>query len=154
MFERCNRHLRTTLKQARTIATNENADRLEVQHLLLAAVEHPSPQTATALRNLGLSGKTVREALDQEFMSALSAVSVSVTRSPERRRVPKHSIPRWGQSSKLALERTLEVATTRGDTLLDDRHLVLAIAKAEAGVAPLLFETLGITRDQIESAFE
>ena len=152
MFERFSGHLRTTVAGARSIARLQGSPTIEAQHLLLAILDDPSARTARAIRRLGLSKEAVGDAIDRELAGALGAVGVSLESFASTRRVPGSSNPRWGQSAKLALERTLRAASDRGDKRLDDRHLLLGLARAEAGVVPRLFELLGLTPGSVAAA--
>ena len=152
MFERFSRTARATLKRAQAIAAEDGAGSVEAEHLLLAVARQPSDRTARALRGLGVTEQTVRTALDEEFTHALHAVGVAAAPGSQRPSRPTRSNPRWGQSAKLALVRTLQVAVDRGQKPLDDHHILLALAQAEAGVIPRVLRTLDLTPSDIETA--
>ena len=60
--------------------------------------------------------------------------------------------PKWVQSAKLALVRALQVTVDRGHKRIDDRHLLIALSLAEAGVMPRVLHTLGVTASDIDIA--
>jgi ATP-dependent Clp protease ATP-binding subunit ClpA len=144
-------HLRSIVDRARAVAVSRGSTTIEAEHLLLAVLEHPSVRLHDGLRTLWLTGEMVTDALDREFEDALCAVGVTPPPSIVPA-APRVSRPGWGQSAKLAWARTAEAAAARGVTRLDDRHLVIGIVRAEAGVIPRLLERLGLTRAAIEQA--
>lgn len=152
MFERFSQSLRSTVEDALEVARGEHAHSLEAQHLLLALVHRASGPTASALDQLGLTEGAIRAALDREVVSALQLVGVAAPTGPRPASGTSTTSPRFGQSAKLALERTLQVATSSGDRKLDDRHLLLAIARAEAGVIPRLLDELNLSLARITTA--
>ena len=152
MFERFSRAARATVKRAQAIAAEDGAGTVEAEHLLLAVVHQPSERTASALRTLGLTEETVRTALDEEFTHALHAVGVAAAPGAQRPSRPTRTNPRWGQSAKLALVRTMQVAVDRGQKPLDDHHILLGLAQAEAGVIPRVLRTMDVTPSDIEAA--
>ena len=145
-------HLRTIVNNARSIAASRGSTTIEAEHLLLAILEHPSARLNDGLQFLRLTADSVADALDREFDHALRAVGV-VPPSPlgvlAARRPAK---PGWGQSAKLAWERTARAASERGAKRLDDRHLLVGITRAEAGVIPRMLDGLGLTPAAIERA--
>src|SRR2546425_1717992 len=132
MFERLGHDARSTVHQAQLQAREEGAGTIEAPHLLLALTEAPG-RAGRVLANLGMTGETVRAALDREFADALAAVGVHES-LPARRKLstPRRGFPRWGQSAKLAIKRALGEAIRRGDGKLGNEHLLLAVVSAEA----------------------
>jgi ATP-dependent Clp protease ATP-binding subunit ClpA len=153
MFERLSENMKQTVREARDLAREERADTVEVEHLLLAVVRHPDAPTGPVLAQLGLTEASVRAGLDRELVSALQAVGVSAPAGGRAGFRRPGSTPRFGQSAKLAIVRMLERAQERGDREIGHRHLVLAIASAEAGVVPRLLAELDLTRVRIDAAF-
>ncbi len=161
MFERFSPAARILAVCAIDIAAADGAATVEAEHLLLALTrqaEDPTTHgltletedaTTRALNTLGITETAVRAALDSEFADALQAVGVTATRSPSRR---GRSRPKWGQSAKLALERTLQVTVDRGHKRIDTRHLLLALSHAEAGVVPRVLRTLDVSASDIDAA--
>src|SRR2546430_7349719 len=152
MLERFGRDARATVRRAQSRARAEGAISLEAQHLLLALTEVPSGRAGRVIVSLGLTQETVRQALDREMARALAAAGVHET--PPVRRIPPtlgRGFPRWGQSAKLALKRTLEEALRRGDRTMGNEHLLLAIVSAEAGVIPRVLEEIQITPAQVRA---
>ena len=135
MVERFSGQLRDTVKHAEVIARSEGSATIEAEHLLRAIVEDPSARTRDAVRVLGLTTDSVGDALRRELDDALRAVGVVPPAPPATAGVPGGPTPRWGQSAKLALERTVRAAAERGERRLDDRHLLLGITRAEEPTA-------------------
>ncbi len=152
MFERFSRTARSTVKRARDIAAAGGSETIEAEHLLLALTQTASNPTAHALRSLGVTEATVRSALDDEFARALQTVGVLAPAPASRLLRPNPSTPKWGQSAKLALERTLQIAVDRGHKRIDDRHILLALSQAEAGVIPRVLRVLDVTPGGIDAA--
>jgi ATP-dependent Clp protease ATP-binding subunit ClpA len=153
MFERLSEDMKHTVREAREIARDERADSVEVEHLLLAVARHPDARTGPVLAQLGLTEESVRAGLDRELVSALQAVGVAAPAGGRAGFRRAGSAPRFGQSAKLAIVRTMERAQERGDREIGHRHLMLAIASAEAGVVPRLLAELDLTRARVEAAF-
>jgi ATP-dependent Clp protease ATP-binding subunit ClpA len=155
MFERFSRSARATVKRARDVAAVDGSETVEAQHLLLALTRHAGNPTARALDTLGMSEQAVRAALEEEFTHALQTVGVTATvpqRRPSRAGRSGRPTPKWGQSAKLALVRALQVTVDRGHKRIDDRHLLIALSLAEAGVMPRVLNALGVTASDIDIA--
>jgi ATP-dependent Clp protease ATP-binding subunit ClpA len=152
VFERFSRSARATVKRAQRVAAEEGAGSVEAEHLLLALTQQASDRTARALHALSVTDVTVRAALDREFADALRAVGVVAPVGPGPSSGLTTSTPRWGQSAKLALMRTLQVALDRGHKRIEDHHILLALTHAEAGVIPRVLRTLDISASDIEAA--
>jgi ATP-dependent Clp protease ATP-binding subunit ClpA len=152
MFERFSRSARAAVKRARDVAATDGSDTVEAKHLLLALTQHAEGPTTRALDTLGMTEPAVRAALDDELAHALQAVGVAVGVPPRRPSRSDRSTPKWGQSAKLVLVRALQVAVDRGDKRIEDRHLLLALSHAEAGVIPRVLRTLNIAASDIDAA--
>jgi ATP-dependent Clp protease ATP-binding subunit ClpA len=153
MFERFSRSAHVAVKRAGDLAAADRAATVEAEHLLLALTQQSNEPTAQALDALGITETAVRAALDEEFTRALQTVGVAATVPP--RRPPsgrRRSTPKWGQSAKLTLVRTLQVALDRGHKRIDDRHILLALSRAEAGVIPRVLRALDVTPSDIDTA--
>lgn len=151
MFERFSRSTRAVVKHAQELAVADGADSVEAEHLLLALIQRADEPTTRALATLGMTEPRVREALDEEFVQALATVGVAATVPPRRPSQPGRANPKWGQSAKLTLVRSLQVALDRGHKPIDDRHLLLAISQAEAGVIPHVLQTLHVSASDLET---
>jgi ATP-dependent Clp protease ATP-binding subunit ClpA len=155
MFERFTRSARATVQRARDVAATEGSATVEAQHLLLALTQRADDPTSRALATLGISERAVRGALEEEFTHALQAVGVAATTprpGPPRPGRAGGPTPRWGQSAKLVLVRALRVAIDRGHKRIEDRHLLIALSLAEAGVIPRVLRTLGVAPTDIDIA--
>jgi ATP-dependent Clp protease ATP-binding subunit ClpA len=153
MFERFSPSARAAVKRAGRLAAADGAATVEAEHLLLALTQQTNEPTARALDALGMTETAVRAMLDEEFTSALQTVGVATTVPPRRRPSrPGRSTPKWGQSAKLTLVRTLRVSLDRGHKRIDDRHILLALSQAEAGVIPRVLRALDVTPSDIDTA--
>lgn len=152
MFERFSRSSRAVVKHAQEIAADDGADTVEAEHLLLALTQRSDEPTTRALATLGMTEPTVRAALDEEFAHALATVGVTAAVPPRRPLQRGRANPKWGQSAKLALVRSLQVAVDRGHKPIDNRHLLLAISQAEAGVIPRVLRTLHVSASDLDTA--
>lgn len=152
MFERFSRPARAAVKRAQRVAGEEGAGSVEAEHLLLALTQQASDRTARALHTLGMTDAMVRAALQREFADALLAVGVVGPVGPRPSSGSTTSTPRWGQSAKLTLVRTLQVALDRGHKRIEEHHILLALTHAEAGVIPRVLRTLDISPSDIEAA--
>lgn len=152
MFERFSRSARAAVKRAGDLAAADGAATVEAEHLLLALTQQTNEPTARALNALGMTETAVRAVLDDEFTRALQTVGVAATVPPRRASRPGRSTPKWGQSAKLTLVRTLQVALDRGHKRIDDRHILLALSQAEAGVIPRVLRALDVTPSDIDAA--
>lgn len=154
MFERFGTGPRQVLRRAQLRARAQGAATFEASDLLLALAEEPSGRVREVLGEVGLDADTLRDGLRREFASALAAVGVH--EDVPARRVPIGSrrgpYPRWGESAKLALRRSLGEAVRRGERPMGSEHLLLAIVDAEAGVVPRLLEELRVSPSRIREA--
>lgn len=150
MFERFSRPARAAVTAAQRTAAAEGATTVEAEHFLLALSVDASARTTHALQALGVTEAAVRAALDKERTHALQLVGVANT-AAQRKPLPPKATPRFGQSAKLALERSLEVALDRGDRSIDDHHILLALGRAEAGVIPGVLRALDITSSALDA---
>jgi ATP-dependent Clp protease ATP-binding subunit ClpA len=153
MFEKFDRDARGTILRAREQAKRAGSPTLEAEHFLLALAEAPIGRAGAALTGLGVTEEAVRGAMDRELVGALASVGVreasSLSAATPR---PRRGVPRWGQSAKLAIQRALEEAVSRGDRRIGNEHVLLALVGAEAGVVPRLLNELDLTPDQIRAA--
>lgn len=145
MFERFTRETRVTVRRAAEIAETEEAALVQSEHLLLALVDPARDSVGRSLVAAGISAERIRAARDREFQSALASVGVDTARPapPPPSRLRRGRTTRFAPSAKLALQRTLVVATDEGERRISTRHLLLAIAGAEVGSTPALLAALG-----------
>jgi ATP-dependent Clp protease ATP-binding subunit ClpA len=150
MFERFSKTAREVVKQAQELAAAEGATSVEAHHLLIAAAEARDSDTAASLSHLGINGQTIDEARAREFRKALTSVGIDTSsQAPLGSSRLRRSTPRFGQSAKLVLQRTIEEATNANAPRITERHLVLGIVSAEAGTTPRLLNELHVTAGQI-----
>ena len=152
MFERFASDTHEKVRRAAELAEAENASIVEVEHLLAALVDPVTDSVGQLLETAGASGPAIRAARDREFQTALALVGVQTQRpspsaAPRQRRGRSTS---FGPSAKLALERTLAIATDSDERRITTRHLALAIVGADVGIMPRLLMELGINRAEIE----
>ena len=154
MFEKLGRDGRGTIVRAREQAKRAGSPTLEAEHILLALAEVPLGRAGAALTSLGLTEEVVRASIDRELVGALAAVGVRESRTPSAVPRARRGEPRWGQSAKLAMKRSLEETVRRGERRIGNEHLLLALVGAEAGVVPRLLDELDLTPDQIRAALD
>jgi len=142
-----------TITRACDVAAASGSEAVEAEHLLLALTQRADVATSRALETLGLTERAVRAALNEDFAEALSVMGVPATLAnhpapsgPARARV------KWGQSATLVLERALKAAATEGRWRIGDRHLLIALSRAEAGVIPRVLASLDVNGVDIEAA--
>lgn len=143
-----------TITRACDVAAAGGFDTVEAEHLLVALTQQADEPTARALQALGMTERAVGAALDDEYAGALGVVGVSGPLAT-RPKLPKGSAaarPKWGQSATLVLGRALQAAADRGQRRVGDRHLLIALSQAEAGVIPRVLATLGVNAADIEAA--
>ena len=154
MFERFTKQARQTVRRAAEIAEQEGAATVEVEHLLTAVVDPAGDDVGLRLVALGITPARVRDARDREFQSALALAGVHTDRSapaPMRRQMRGRTTT-FAPSSKLALERTLEVALASGDRRISNKNLLIAITHTNVGVIPRLLRELDTTPDELREA--
>ncbi|QBI21043.1 hypothetical protein ER308_16665 [Egibacter rhizosphaerae] len=151
MFERFARETREAVRRAAEIAEGEHASVVQAEHLLTAIVDPAREPVGQSLVDAGITSEAIRSARDREFQSALSAVGVDTHRplpSPTSR-LRRGRTTRFAPSAKLALERTLGLASAEGARRISNRHLLTAIVSADTGRTPQLLEELGTTADEV-----
>jgi ATP-dependent Clp protease ATP-binding subunit ClpA len=151
MFERFTRETRVAVRRAAEIAEAEGAAVVQSEHLLLALVDPARDSVGRSLIEAGITAERIRSARDREFQSALASVGVDTDRSapPPPSRLRRGRATRFAPSAKLALERTLVVATEEDARRISTRHLLVAIAGAEVGTTPALLAELGTDAEQL-----
>lgn len=131
---------------ARDIAAEEAAPTLEAEHLLLALARAEPQGAYDVLDDVGLSYDGIREALAGEVEGSLEMVGVDVGELDVRATAEGSRAPRWGQSAKLALERSLKAADARSDRRITPAHILLGILAATRGMVPRALARAGIDR--------
>lgn len=151
MFERFAGGTRETARRAAEVAEAEQAAVVQAEHLLTALVDPVRDSVGQSLVDAGITVQAIRSARDREFRSALAAVGVDTDRaapSPSSR-LRRGRTARFAPSAKLALERTLAIATKEGARRISNRHLLAAIVTADAGRTPQLLVELGTTAEEV-----
>lgn len=151
MFERFDRETRAAVRRAAEIAEAEGAAVVQSEHLLLALVDPARDSVGRSLIKAGITAERIRTARDREFQTALANVGIDTERSapPPPSRLRRGRATRFAPSAKLALERTLIVATDEDARRISNRHLLVAIAGAEVGSTPALLAELGTDAKQL-----
>lgn len=151
MFERFARETREAVRRATEVADVEHAAVVQAEHLLMALVDPVRDPVGQSLVDAGITAQEIRSARDREFRSALTAVGVDTHRSvpPPSSRLRRGRTTRFAPSAKLALERTLVIATQEGARRISNRHLLAAIVSADAGRTPQVLVELGTTPAEI-----
>lgn len=159
MFERFDAIARAKVVRAAELADDEEATTVEAEHLLIALVDPADDAVGEMLIESGITGAAIREARDREFQSALARVGVPTSRSAPAgaARLRRGRSTRFGQSAKLAMERTADQidhsARTHGRRVTSE-HLARAIISAEVGTTPRLLAELGTTRDELTARLD
>lgn len=153
MFERFASATTEKVRRAAEIAESDGSATIEAEHLLLALVDPADDSVGHVLVRCGLTADGIRDARDREFRSALAVVGVDTTRGAPSGalRLRRGRTTPFGQSSKLALERSLEQATNRRERRITTTHLARAIVGAESGPTPRLLRELGTNAEQLQS---
>ena len=138
---------RGLLLQAQNEAAARGAAAIEAEHLLLAMATVPFGSASRVLEALHVSPGRITEALDRERARTLAAVGVDTRRLPHPRPMHDSRRLRWGQSARLAAERS-----TREDHPDAQVRMLLAIVRAERGVIPRLLAELHLTTMEFEDA--
>jgi ATP-dependent Clp protease ATP-binding subunit ClpA len=142
VFERFTREARDVVKRSREEAAALGSPTVEAEHLLIALAE--SGPTAVVLADAGLDRERIVGALDDEIERSLGAIGLDAAALLEQAPRSGRRSPRWGQSAKLALERTVRVAEARRDRRLLGGHILLAVLKAEVGTVPRALRVAGV----------
>jgi ATP-dependent Clp protease ATP-binding subunit ClpA len=142
MFERFTREARDVVKRSHEEAASLGSPTIEAEHLLIALAE--SGPTAAVLSDAGLDRDGLVAALDGEIERSLEAIGLDAQGLLEHAPRSGPRRPRWGQSAKLALERTVRVAEERKDRRLVGAHILLAVLRAEAGTVPRALRVAGV----------
>lgn len=151
MFERFAGDTREKVRRAAEIAEVEGAATVEAEHLLLALVDPSDDHVGGVLVRAGVTVDEIRAARDREFRSALDNAGVETSRPAPSgsARLRRGRTTRFGQSAKLALERTMEQAVAAGDRRITNEHLLRALVSAEVGKTPRLLDELGTSADDL-----
>lgn len=153
MFERFASSTKEKVRRAAEIAESDGSATVEAEHLLLALVDPADDSIGQALVRCGLTADGIRDARNREFQSALAVVGVDTNRAAPSGalRLRRGRTTAFGQSSKLALERSLEQATNQGARRITTTHLARAIVGAETGPTPRLLSELGTNAEQLRA---
>lgn len=151
MFERFAGETREAVRRAAEVAEVEHAAVVQAEHLLIALVDPVRDPVGQSLVDAGITRQGIRSARDREFQSALAAVGVDTGRAvpPPSSRLARGRTTRFAPSAKLALERTLAIATKQGARRISNHHLLEAIVSADAGRTPQLLVELGTTAEEV-----
>lgn len=152
MFERFTRDARAIVQRAENEARFSGSPSIEAEHLLLALACGSGP-AGRALQGCGLDFDRLRAAIDEHFERTLATVGVDPGVFDLPPAAPT-SNPRFGASSKLALERALKAAAERKDRRLGSEHVLLGVLRAEAGTVPRVLAAEGLERDAIAARLE
>jgi D-alanyl-D-alanine carboxypeptidase len=156
MFERFDTIASAKVLRAAELADDEGATTVEAEHLLIALVDPVDDPVGEMLIASGITGAAISEARDREYQSALASVGVPTSRSAPAgaARLRRGRSTRFGQSAKLAIERTIDqLARTHGRRVTSE-HLLRAIISADVGVTPRLLAELGTTREELTALLD
>ena len=148
MFERFAKPAREAVTDASYIARDMGAMTIEAEHLLLA-VTATDTRAARVLRDAGLDDAGLREALTAETTRSLAAVGVT---ADGLQFSPFVKTPKFGNSAKLVLERSLKIAVARGEKHIGAEHITLAALQPAVGTVPRALACAGVDRAGLISA--
>ena len=148
MFERFTKAARDAVTEASQIARDMGAVNIEAEHVLLAVTATDTP-AARVLHEAGLDDEGLRAALAAETTRSLAAVGVS---ADALHFSPFVKTPKFGNSAKLVLERSLKVAVARRDKHIGAEHLALAALQPAVGTVPRALAQAGVDRAGLISA--
>lgn len=149
MFERFTRDASDVVKRSRDEAARLRSPTVDALHLLLALTAPASGPPATVLAEAGLDRAGLIAAFDTELESTLDAIGVPAAALLEQAPPSGWRSPRFGQSAKLALTRSLKVATTRRDRRLAPAHILLGVLRAETGTVPRALRGTGVEPSEL-----
>ena len=145
MFERFDKKSSALVAQARDEARLQGAAKLEAEHLLLALSRNATWEAGRVLADAGLDHEGLSHALDAEIRRSLEAAGVTASLvALAERPLPTTEPPRWGASSKSAIERALTIAKTRGDRRIVPSHILIGVVSAEEGTVARALEVAGV----------
>ena len=145
MFERFDKKSATVVAQAREEARLTGATKLEAEHLLLALSRHTAWDAGRVLAEAGLDHEGLSRALDAQLERSLEAAGVTARLvALADRPLPSTSAPRWGTSSKRAMQRMSTIVKARGDRRIVPTHILLAVLSADEGTVPRALATAGV----------
>ena len=139
MFERFTREARSVVRSSQDQAASLASPTLEAEHLLLALTSPAAGPAAAVLSEAGLDREGLLQALDAEFAGTLEEIGVdaeALLAHAQPSTAPARRTPRFGQSAKLALGRSVRAAEERGERRLLPAHILLGLLWAEAGTVP------------------
>ena len=149
MFERFTRDARAVVKRSHEEAERLRSPTIDAEHLLLALAAPASGPPAQVLADAGLDRDRLLAAFDAELESSLEAIGVPVAELLVQAPPSGWRSPRWGQSAKLAMERSVHAAAARRDRRLLPGHLLLGVLRAEAGTVPRALARAGVDPPQL-----
>ena len=134
----------STPTRALDVARRLGAERVEPEHLLLALAEGCADPAARALRELGVDGAAVEQAIEQDLVAALEIVGVPpsvVDAAPVR---PRRDRPGYSSRARRALELAVREAVRRGDRRIGTEHVLLALLRADGPTLGRLLARLDV----------
>ncbi|GLW92494.1 Clp protease N-terminal domain-containing protein [Actinokineospora globicatena] len=174
MFERFTKAARLVVRDGVHLAEQDEAARIEPEHLLLALLKQDGSRGTAVLAHHAVTTASAQAAIDSirrrgglsdadaaalgEFGIDVEAVVAAVEQThgagalSGTARRPRSIGPRWrvpfSGDAKRVLELSLREALARGDKSIGDEHLLLAMLKA-GGVAAEALTSLGVTHENV-----
>ena len=144
-FERFTKDARATVVGARDQARTLGHHTVESEHLLLALATRPE------FRALGLDHDELEGALAREEGRSLAAIGLDAgeLEPAVAARAPRKL--KFATSSKVALQRAMAVAVTRGDRRLHAGHMLLGVLAAEHGRVPRALQIAGVDVEELRA---
>jgi len=141
------REFRTLMERSQQEAAERGAGTVEAEHILLALAGMPDSRGGAFLVAHGLDRETLDAALTAERRHSLGSVGAPVFGDTQLAATPRRVKPRWGASSREAVQRGMRLSRSREDA--GTLNLVVGALMAELGTVPRMLALAGVDRHQI-----
>jgi D-alanyl-D-alanine carboxypeptidase len=141
------REFRTLAELAQAEAAARGASAIEAEHVLIALADMPQSRGGAFLVANGLDRDTLDAALAAERRHSLGSVGAPLFGDDQLAATRRKVRPRWGASSRDALDRGMRVSRSRENA--STLNLVVGALMAELGTVPRMLALAGVDRHQI-----
>lgn len=131
MFEKLTPRMERIIKRSQEIARDYEQDYVGTEHLLLAVLQEGAGHGAAVLAECGITATRAKEVVDRLIKSSLEDTWVFG-------RLP--GTPHFRNVMAVAIEEARQFESK----LVDDEHLLLALAREEGSVAQATLHELGV----------
>ena len=122
MFERFSQSARTTVEEARFVASRRGDRKIGTEHLLLALL-----QDAELARIVGANATAAHDAADELDRTALAAIGLELDGFQQAGRIALGRHAPLTAGAKTVIRQTLRHATAEKSRSLTPRHILLAL---------------------------